>query len=125
MKSLYESILNSTGAGKNFLKTYLMKEGWVYNEEHKTLRNREKYPDIENYLNCRDDDSIYVDIIVLGRLSRYAVVDLQDLKLVTDFWQASNDVKLTKHKDSISRRKMTEAYQALKKGLKLQLTTHI
>jgi len=125
MRSLYESILKSAGAGKNFLKTYLMKEGWSYDPEHKTLRNRAKYPDIEDYLNCRDDDSIYVDVIVLSRLSRYGVVDLQDLKLVTDYWEARNDVKLTKHKDSISRRKMTNAYQALKKGLKLQLTTQI
>ena len=33
MISLYESILKSTGSGKNFLKTYLIKEGWVYNPE--------------------------------------------------------------------------------------------
>ena len=125
MNSLYESILKSAGAGKNFLKTYLMKEGWVYDPEHKTLRNRAKYPDISQYLNAREDDSLFVDIIIMSQLSRYDVVDLDDLKLVTDFWEAYNEVNITKHKDSVSRKKKTDAYQALKKGLKLRLTAHI
>ncbi len=120
MKSLYESILRSTGAGKHFLKTYLIREGWVYNEEHKTLRNSAKYPDIEQYLQQYSDcEDLFVDIYVASQLYRYDVVDLDDLKVVTDYWEACNEVNLTKHKDASARKKKSDAYKALKKKLKL------
>lgn len=126
MISLYESILKSTGSGKNFLKTYLIKEGWVYNPEDKTLRNRAKYPDISQCIQQYSDcDDLFVDIYIGSQLYRYDVVDLDDLKVVTDYWEAYNEVNLTRHKDASVRKKKSDAYKALKKKLKLTLTTSI
>ena len=125
MKSLYENILRSTGSGKvGFLKNHLIRNGWYQVLATKVIRN-EKYPAPSQYLKYREDDSLYVNIYVMSTLYIYDVNDLDDLKLVTDFWEASNEVDISKHKDSISRKKKTDAYQALKKGLKLRLTTRI
>ena len=103
-----------------------MKEGWEYSQEHKTLRNRAKYPDISQYLQQYSDcEDLFVDIYIGSQLYRYDVVDLDDLKVVTDYWEAYNEVNLTKHKDASARKKKSDAYKALKKKLKLTYTTSI
>ena len=120
MKTLYESILKSTGSGKkSFLKSYLMNNGWIYINSTRVLRN-DKYPSPSQYLKVQKDDTIFVGIYIMSVLYNYEVVDLDDLKLVTDYWEAYNEVDFTKHKDAVSRKKKTDAYKALKKGLKLR-----
>jgi len=122
MKTLYESILSSTGSGKAFLKNELLKDGWKMG---KTLLSgptmvNDKYHAQSEFLQIREDGSLYVDIHAYSSkvIYRYDILDYDDLRYVTNYWTAYNNVYLKGFNSFPAKQYLKETYQILRRGLK-------
>ena len=119
MKNLYESILSSTGSGKAYLKDYLLKNGWKYMTSGTAIENP-NYGAQTQFLKIRDNGSLYVDIYVTHSKTyyRYDIVDLEDLKYVTEYWKFYNNVYLKGFNNKPAKDALHNSYKELRSGLK-------
>lgn len=124
MRSLYESILASTGSGKAYLKDYLLKNGWSLTPNGSAIKS-EKYHAQTEYLSIRENGSLYYDLRITSKIYRYDINTLEDLELVTEYWRFYNNVYLKGNRNGHAKEALSKAYKALKSGLKLNLVARL